>query len=360
MAMNMRVTQRSMTRQYLKNMNGALGQMNTLNNRILAKRKFFRASENPVGAAKALNIRKNLANLDMYEDNLKTAKSIFDSAESSLLIVSDNVKNVTDRLLYAASDPKDITDLSIIANEIEKMADNMMAQMNSDYTERKLFGGTNNSSVPFTVEDGVVSYNGVPVNTQVVETVNPDGTTTYTFNGEEISAEDAKKMNSKLFPGSNPILIDVGIGIQYDENGIADPQTALDISLNGAELLGSGVNDDGTSKNLLQLCYDAVTAVRNGNKSDMQNLIEKIKDSQETLLVGITNLGISEQAVDFYQIKVDDDRTNLSEAQINAEGMTEMELAEAITNWKAIDAAYNATLQMGGKIIPQSIFDFIR
>lgn len=40
MAMNMRVTQRAMTRGYLKNMNSALSQMNTLNNRILAKRKF--------------------------------------------------------------------------------------------------------------------------------------------------------------------------------------------------------------------------------------------------------------------------------------------------------------------------------
>lgn len=297
----------------------------------------------------------------MYEDNLKTAGSIFDSAESSLLIVSDNVKNVTDRLLYAASDPKDATDLSIIANEIEKIADNMMAQMNSDYTERKLFGGTNNSSVPYTVENGVVSYNGVPVNTQVEETANPDGTTTYTFNGVEISEEQAQKINSSLFPGSRPILIDVGIGIRFNDDGEVDPQTALDISLNGAELLGSGVNaEDGSSKNLLQLCYDAAAAVRSGNKGDMQNLIERIKDSQETLLVGITNLGIREQAVDFYQQKVEDDRINLSESQINAEGMTEMELAEAITSWKAIDAAYNASLQMGGRIIPQSIFDFIR
>lgn len=333
MALNVRVTQRAMTRQYIRNSNSALSQMNRLNNQILTKRKFMRASENPTGAARALTVRKGLANLKMYESNLKTAEGIFNSAESALLTVSDQTKNVTDRLIYGVNGEKGQSDRNIIAEEIERVAEGMLAQMNNDYAERRLFGGTNNSSAAFSIEDGIVKFNGVALN----------------------DLDDPS-----AFPGSKPILIDVGIGIKYNPDGTVDPQTALDISLNGAELTGHGVDEDGDSKNLIQLAFDSAKALKENDMEKAYALIDKVKAAQETLLVGITNLGVREQSVEFYQTKATNDGVNLAAAQIDAEGMSEMDLAEAITNFKTVEAAYNATLQMGSKVVPASIFDFIR
>ena len=92
----------------------------------------------------------------------------------------------------------------------------------------------------------------------------------------------------------------------------------------------------------------------------MNNMIDKIKDANSSVLVGITNLGVKEQAIEFNQTKLDEDKYNLSAAQIDAEGMSEVELAAAMTEYKSVEAAYNATLQMGSKVVPTSIFDFIR
>lgn len=112
-----------------------------------------------------------------------------------------------------------------------------------------------------------VTYNDVPVDFNAVgDMVFTDGTigrikadtySVYVFNDVkdiakksptevEISQESideavAGKDNSKIFPGSKSIYIDIGIGVKYDKNYEMDPQTALDISLNGAAITGSGV-----------------------------------------------------------------------------------------------------------------------
>jgi hypothetical protein len=49
-------------------------------------------------------------------------------------------------------------------------------------------------------------------------------------------------------------------------------------------------------------------------------------------------------------------RTALYERQNTVEGT---DILKDITDYYAIEAAYNASLQMGANILPKSIFDFI-
>ena len=439
-----------MSRQYKNNMSSTLGQMNSINNKILTQRKFLRASENPVGAAKALSIRKNLAIIDTYEDNLKTASGIFDSAEASIKLVSSSTATVTDKLLAGVNGDKTNSDKGIYATEIENVGKEMVKEMNSQYADRHIFGGTNDSSPAFAYDEktGDVTFNGISVNctTVTTKTIDPetgvgyvddkgnpipqkyffggnnitneiksgdaviantfaevDATkTTYTdkavkdtvthhwmlgtddidsavtsgkikvvnsitkegdryyAGGIEITKEQADGANAQRFEGTKPILIDIGLGIEFDANGVVDPATAMDISLNGAELTGSGTDSDGYSKNIIQLTFDAAEALKNGETTKSLDLIDKIKNANSSVLVGITNLGVREQSIEFNQTKLDEDKYNLDAAQIDAEGMSDLDLAQAMTEYKSVEAAYNATLQMGSKVVPTSIFDFIK
>lgn len=425
--MNIRVTQRALSKQYLNNMGKTLTQMNDLNNKILAQRKFLRASENPIGAARALTIRKGLADLAGYDDNLTTAEGIFSSAETNLMTISGEITTVSSKLIAGVNGEKSQTERDIIAAEIQGLAENMMKELNSTYADRNLFGGTNNSSKAFTYENGVVSFNGKPVNTNFefftaggqtyvkdaakdVTSQVLDGTaalpaltagTTYyinysdvdlntglTTNGEDISAylsntsdprivvtdklvsdgtvtyldpKTASKQSNYLgFDGTSPILVDIGLGIKDDGKGGIDPNTALDISLNGAEYTGSGTDSDGDSLNILQLTYDAAQALRDGDVEKARALIDKIEGARSTLLIGITNLGVKEASIKNYQARNETETASLQAAQVEVEGMSTEDLAEAMTQYKMIEAAYNATLQMGASVIPTSLFDFIK
>ena len=414
--MNIRVTQNAMSRLYKNNYNRSLSQMNDISNKILTQRKFTRASENPVGAAKALSIRRAMSDNSTYKDNLETAKGIFDTAESLLTNnVSPQLVTVTTKLNAGANGDKGPDEHNIIATEIESVANEILKTMNSEYAGRKLYGGTNNSSVPFAYDKAtnVVSYNGVPVNSKLETTVTGLGTytaipalslptlsietdvyiddglggyvladatqradviagttpgytedtlTTHTFNGVTIDPTkvDITQANAKFFPGSNPILIDVGLGIKYNADGTVDESTAMDISMSGTEIIGSGTDKDNDSQNILQLCFDSAKALRDGDTVRALELMDKINASKTTLLVNINNLGVKQKSVDFYTDKIDTDDYNLAASQISAEGMSLEEQAAAMTEYKSVNAAYNAVLQMGSEVVPTSIFDFMK
>lgn len=359
-----RVPQQALTRRYQSNMNTSLKQMSDISQKILSGRKFMRASEDPVRAAKALTVRRALTNIETYNANLKDAQGYYDSASDLLLKnVSPRVSTIAVKIEAGVNGDKGQTERDIIAEEIEAVGRDMIKDLNADFAERKIFGGSNNSTQAYIYDDktGKVSYNGVPVDTQVVVDDSDPDNIRYTFNGERITAEQAAKDNSANFPGGKPVYVDVGIGVQYDANGAVDPTTVIDLSVNGAKVMGSGVDPKtGLANNAVQLAFDAAKALREGDIGKATALMDQVKKAQTTVVVGITNIGVKSATIEYNQSRMAQDELTYATAQVNAEGLTLEEQAELMTQYKSVEAAYNATLQMGSKVVPTSIFDFIR
>lgn len=335
----MRITQNFTNRTYLKNNNRLLSNMNKSMTKIWTQKNFLRASEDAINASRAMTVRKSLRELDMYDENLEAAKGVFAAAETSLTTLGHDVYlNVQTKLETACNGSYNKDDLKIFANELRNYAGFAVETLNADYAERQLFGGTNNSAPPF----------------KAIE--NADGTTTVTYNG--VAVNDITDVSA--VPGSKPIYIDIGIGIKYNENYEIDPQTAVDVSMNGAELTGYGkeTGDDGKvySKNYVQLIFDAAQALENGDVEYANATLDRFYDANAHVLTEITTLGSKQNSMDFYMTKNDDYRMSLKERQNNVEGC---DMNQQIIDLEATKAAYNAILQMSSTILPKSIFDFI-
>ncbi|MCD7730536.1 MAG: hypothetical protein LUI05_03445 [Oscillospiraceae bacterium] len=343
----MRVTQNYTNRSYLRNNNKILSHYTKSMEKIYSGMDYFRASENPINASKAMTVRKSLRDLDMYDDNLETADGVLKAAEDSLYSIANNIYlNVQTKLETACNGTydKDV-DLQILATEIEEYAKIAIETLNTDYAERNLFGGTNNSSSPFA--------------TEVDET---DGKTYVTYNGVRVN-----DLTEDTIPYDNPIYVDIGIGIKYDEDGNVVEQTALDIGLNGAEITGYGTEDDvididGTStevtfsKNFVQLIFDAAASLKDGDTSTANAILDRLNTANTGILTEITTLGTKQNRVEFYLNKNDEQRISLQSRQNDVEGVdTESE----IVTMDSLQAAYNAALQMNAQVLPSSIFDFI-
>ncbi len=384
----MRVTNNIQERQYLRNTNKSLESMLKSLERTLTQKAYKRASEDSINATKAMATRRQLSNIAMYKDNLGTAKEIYNMAETNLMGINDKyVQVVGIKLNQGCNTTLETEQRQAIALELRETADFMMSLMNADFAERQVFGGTSNGGTPFTYEacrlesgDGtvlydsgdkkVVCYNGIPLDADSTKApyntlangdysvfvYNDDGTETeteYTLNFED--ARD-KGDNSLLFPGSKPIFVDVGMGIKYNDNYEVDPQTAMDISLNGAKLTGSGVDELGQSKNMIQLVYDAAEALANGDLSTANGLIDRINNANGYVLSAVTSLGSKENSVDFYLEKNSEYETSLLERQNDVEGV---DIEAEISNMESLEAAYNAALQLSSRVLPLSLFDFV-
>ncbi len=339
----MRVTNNITTGQFLRNNNRTLTSMLRSQNRITTQRKFNRVSEDSVNGSKAMTIRRQLRDLDIYEDNLNTSKELFAAAESNLYTVAHDIYiNLEEKLVTAVNDTYDEFDLDVIAVEIEQLAEQMINTMNVDFAERQLFGGTSNGKTPFgVVEENSVDADGNAVTKKFV-----------TYNGVKLNDSN----DASTYPGANPIYVDIGLGIKYTENYEVDAQTALDISLNGAEILGCGTDEDGYSMNLIQLVYDAAEAMRNNDRETVNAIIDRANASNNRILTQIAKLGTKQNNIDFQLSKNEEYRYNLQDRQNLVEG-TDME--EEIINYEAVMAAYDASLQIGAQLLPKSIFDFV-
>ena len=582
----MRVTDRISNGTFLKNNRRLRSNLLGSYDRIMSTRRFNRVSEDSINGAKAMIIRRDLRDLDIYNSNLSSVKQLFTEAETNLTAINDLYISVEEQLTAATNDTKDQMELNIFSTTLDQIADGMIEKLNGDFSERQIFGGTNNSTPPFEigrycvtdendnvvyppyfydyyvgaestkkqVEDAnealatlakynangniaddkeltslkrtlekvgivlhvsdnkysaevktnnnrgdmitVLAYGGDPQEITYSEAENPviaeveaaaanitangaisdadkeslaklgltaavsdTGEVTFkdskgifvdmtnglpaeikdnvpkeitvkagatvitqqnvndvkahlemvdvpravTYNGIPVDFDVMHKMtdangnrfdvqigskftikklnddftwdegkeiapdvsaavkgrdNSLIFPGSEPIYVDIGIGIKYDkENDYKiDPQTALDTAFNGASIMGCGLDDDGYSKNLVQLVLDAARALRNGDQSTPNAIIDKANKSNNNILIKIAELGSKQNSIEFYEQRNTDSKYNLVERQNIVEG-TDMETE--ISYWESLMAAYEASLKIGTQVIPNSIFNYI-
>lgn len=216
----MRLTNNTLLRGYNRSLNRLKTAKNDCENKITSQRKFARASDAPLSAAKALNVRKSLYYSEQHKENLKVASSFYTEAETSLLQVSDKMAEVRETLIAAVNTTKDETEYKIYAQQLETMAQELCAIFNTDSAGRSIFGCESDDPMPFSIINdsngfaSTVLYHGVPVNSL---------------------------NNYSAFPYSNRVYVDIGLGMQTDQaEHVTDSMSVLDISFNGAEITGCG------------------------------------------------------------------------------------------------------------------------
>lgn len=218
----MRLTNNTLLRGYNRALNRLKTEKNDCENKITSQRRFSRASEMPLAAAKALNVRKSQYYDAQYKENLKVAASFYTEAETSLLQVSSKMAEIRETIIAACNTTKEGMDLKIYAQQLETNAKELCAIFNTDSAGRSIFGGESNDHMPFEIIDdsngnaATVLYHGVPVNAMS----NYDG-----------------------FPYTNRVYSDIGLGMVTDQKAhTQDPLSMLDISFIGTEISGCGAD----------------------------------------------------------------------------------------------------------------------
>ncbi len=229
----MRITNSTVLRNYDRNLKRLGKNKFGSEQKIFTGRSFSRASDDPLSAAKALTIRKQLSRASQHMENLDVADKFYTEAETSMLQISSQLANIRETLIAAVKSSNEQMDLDIYAQQLETKAEEMCAVFNTDTAERVIFGGESNDPEPFRLsydENGIpkeVLYHGVPINA-------------YT--------------DSKSFPYSGDVYIDIGLGMVIDqETQQIDGQTAMKVSFNGAALTGCGSSENKASIDAAQL-----------------------------------------------------------------------------------------------------------
>lgn len=341
----MRVTTNMIMRNYTSRLNNLLSDMSTANEKVVSNRKFLSTAEAPADAASAYQLRRQMDKNSSYLDNTKNMKDLEASMESSMMDIKSIASQAGDIVLQAGGAMQQ-SDREILATEIDKLQESMVASANSQFQGRFLFGGSSVEDVPFHLENGTLTYRGIDVNAA-------PGTDDY----DKLQAMANESVYVDLGLGMNVTLGD-GTAANADKR-VVTPGSAYNSAMPGIKFLGFGQNAQGDSNNMILTLGEISNALRSDNYSAdrITELGKKLEGQTDTVLSNITQMGSSSNFLDTTQKRLENNEFNLTKKINNVEFD---DPASQILDFKQLDYAYKAALQMGMNILSPSFIDFMR
>ena len=323
----MRITQKNLTRAYLSGLNRNINQLAKSNERLSSGKRINRVSDSVTDAQKALKVRNQLLNNEQFTRNIQSIQNEISAQESSAMQMNQILIDVKGLLVKAESGLNSDSDLTIIANELEEINNSIVQLVNVKASDRYTFSGLNNEAPISVQNDGAVLFNGVNV--------------------DEILDTDLK---------DDSIFIDVGIGMKFNNDQL-DESSVVKLNTSAIQLLGYGKNSQGIPNNLVSMLNKAIKDLKSGDVSQLSNYQNQLKESNDRLLIQVTDIGTRYAYLENTINRLENEKLNLTEQQNHLESIDYEE--ETIIN-KSYDMAYQISLQLGSKVLPLSIFDFMR
>lgn len=312
----MRVSSRMLSRQVMTNLNSLYNDLAKSHTQVSTGKRFQKASEDPIRAVRSMDLSINDERNEQYLNNIDKARSVYRETEDSLMAVSDSIAGVKDNLLRGLNNTYNYEDRKVLAKEVEQLKGNIVTQLNKEYSGKYYFGGYNTFEAPFKEDaDGNMTYNG-----EIIEDIT------------EADYDDYMKENIFVKTGKS---------------------TEIGVSLPGIDVVGYGED------NLFSVLDNVIENLNTdpADLDELNELTEKTDDFFSKVQNHISTVGAKAKNLDVMKGQADAIKNNLTDA-LSKE--SDIDIEEAIMNYKSNEMVYNSALAVSAKIIQPTLIDFLR
>lgn len=355
----MRISDRTSSRNYLQNMNKAKADYMKTNQQISSGNSFESISEDPSSGIRVLKVRSDKFKTEVHLNNVESINEELISAEDSMMAIEDVLSDAHSLVLKALSEDKGEVGQEAIANEIKSFKEQILQLANSKYDEKFTFGGSNASKTePFTMdENGNLKYNGVLVEDiqkradgtffhEVTVPATPEIPATSTT---PIIPAVPETIVEKDIPMDEDVYMDIGLGVRMKGSQI-DDDTGFKISFSGLDIMGFGKD------NFFNTLTDIETNLRDYDATALGKLDTKLVNETDAFLGQITEMGSKTKYLKATQARLE---LSVDTQQIRIHSLMGTNMEEAATELAMNDMVLKAVMQMGSRILPTSLMDFL-
>ncbi|MGI6255451.1 MAG: hypothetical protein ACOYJZ_07430 [Acutalibacter sp.] len=346
--MNMRVTTTGVLKSYQTNLMHASNTLNDARNTVLTQRNFNSFAEDPASATQAFQLRRSFMRVNSQSLVSSSLVGKFEAGWSALTNVQSMAKSALSDVLEAKNDPT-ASGLNSLGIDLEQLAQSMVQTMNTKYGENFVFAGADGLNVPFELKEG------------------DDGTMQLYYRGVAVdSPTGSDEYNTLAYLSGETSYLDIGLGMQENNDGELIESSAYNESLPGINYLGGyGVDDDGDPKNVVSLMYRMADLLKNcsadgewqdNDKEEYDRLAGKFEAAVDNVSVSYVELDAQARFIKDNDTQLDTTAYNLNEQIL---GLEQVDLADAISSYSWAQYCYNAALKMGNSILGQSLMDYI-
>ncbi|MFR3567490.1 MAG: hypothetical protein ACLTUR_05790 [Paraclostridium sordellii] len=310
----MRITNSSMITNHMFDTQQTLERMDTLNRQLDTSKQINRVSDDPHKAIKIMNLNNEIKFTEKYNQNAEETIGWMNNTDSTLQEVGDLLGEIKTNILKVGNGTYSDEEIKAIHAEMNEKIKELGECLNSSHGGRHMFSGTAVDEVPMVMEekDGVVTLKiNSTVNDKDLKAELSDGITSdYNVSAKEIFEKDGKNYLDQI-NNLSKVMNDISNG--------------KDVEANKKELLGT-VKDD--IDGLFNHTIDTRTTF-----GVRVNTAEKIKDFNDENILNMKSVLSSEQDVD------------------HVKKFIELKSAELV---------YNASVQVGAKLIQPTVLDYLR
>ncbi|CEK39048.1 flagellar hook-associated protein 3 [Paraclostridium sordellii] len=310
----MRITNSSMITNHMFDTQQTLERMDTLNRQLDTSKQINRVSDDPHKAIKIMNLNNEIKFTEKYNQNAEETIGWMNNTDSTLQEVGDLLGEIKTNILKVGNGTYSDEEIKAIHAEMNEKIKELGECLNASHGGRHMFSGTEVNEVPMIMEekDGVVTLKiNSSVNDKDLKAELSDGITSdYNVSAKEIFEKDGKNYLDQI-NNLSKVMNDISNG--------------KDVEANKKKLLGTV-------------------------KDDIDGLFNHTIDTRTTFGVRVNT---AEKIKDFNDENILNMKAVLSSAQ-------DVDHVKKFIELKSAELVYNASVQVGAKLIQPTVLDYLR
>lgn len=370
-----RVTTNSTLYTYQKNLLKSSNQLYAAMSAMTSGRNFDTYAANPAAATRAFKIHSSLNATNAQAANNQTVYKKFSTAwDMADDFLNELSHDLAETPLIKGLNQPDWSTLNTNGDIIFSGAEAMVQSLNSKYDKGYIFAGADTDNPPFAIETengkSYLTYRGVRVDDpDTLDDVYLDENNKPIL--KDPADPDSGMTNREMLEkwSNEHLYVDIGIGFEVDEaTGEVIDSTAFDAAISGTDFIGGyGLDEDGDPTNIVSIMLRASEIFKGynqetgewgeaGDLEDAQRLVNKFLDAQERVSNNHVELDTKAKYLETNQSQLES-----SFASLNTEldGIEKIDEVEAILTLVSAQTSYNAAIQVGANIVPQSLMDYL-
>ena len=324
----MRITNASMVRSHLYDTQNNLTNMSKINQQISTGKVINTVSDDPHKAIKIMNINNEIKYTEKYNSNIDETVGWMNTTDGALESTGNLLNEIKETILKVGNGTYSQNEMKSLNADINEKIKQLADTLNSTYGGKYLFAGTNVDDAPL----------------KVVE--NPDGS---------VKLEFSKDKNGQTIPNTDDLKADISSGINIDYN------ISLGEILNIKDGNGNTVNLLDEINNLSTLMNDIANGDEQTAAKAKETLLNDTKGKIDTLFDHVVNertsLGVRVSTAEKIKELNDEDILNIQDVLSKTQ---DTDVVEKFIELKSAEMIYQASIQVGAKLIQPTILDYIR
>lgn len=305
----MRITNSLMSQNFLTNLNKNSNKVFKYQEQLSSLKKVNRPSDDPLKASKILDLKNELKQNAQYKTTISDSIDFTNVQDSALASATNSLQRIASLTKQAANGTYNEQDRLAVKTEVKNELNSMMDSLNTSFGGRYVFGGQKSNDKPFTIND--------------------DNGFTIDYAGSDATV-------------SGDVVREISRGV------------TVELQTDGSRLFEFGDELD----NLDDIFNDLFTALES-NDTEMLGgpILERIEKTIDNTVNIRTNIGAIQNRLTAAQSRNESEYLNL---ETTLSTNQDIDLAETYMHYTMEMTAYQASMNMGTRILQTNILDYVR